>query len=569
MYKKMKKTKAINELRQWWWTSFLPRYLNKSDLSKNNIKYTKTQVLSTITDSKFKPLSNNHTILTELKPEKICSSSEYYCNKSQANINPEFDKSSVPVNTNTTSLPFYAGWDDSLRKFVVTNRLLSRRDTGLISNNFSASATTTSLLSNLPTKNQDLKSQAILIASNRAEHDLMRFNNTPIQGLNEGSFLYWQTSMPFNTYNIDQFISTNQSFYAPLGWRRFDIRHVLLKTWSSKLKYTPFVNNLQKTLVVNTQKFNTLPDMLLKDSKKSTDRALSRRIKKRYKLLKQMPNIVTYTPTGPLLTQVLPSHYISVFDQQYRFPRNRYLKRTTLKTLKKTTLLTMFDSIKNSQNKTKDFTLRKRVKPRRKYHRKRFIKKDGLIFPRRTKFTITNPVQQPESQEGTISQTLDALASDRALHDLDKLRWRPSSKSKQTRLEKQQQKTKVNKRVKTNPLRLRQLRRREFQQILKPIQRYVPQNGGFAWPGDYLRLETVDMPKLKTTNQNQTNTNINTAKPQDQRKINVQPVGIMSRKYLIEKHNIKVLKKKLEKAYSSHQLNKIIKEYKHFYSNVI
>ena len=45
-------------------------------------------------------------------------------------------------------------------------------------------------------------------------------------------------------------------------------------------------------------------------------------------------------------------------------------------------------------------------------------------------------------------------------------------------------------------------------------------------------------------------------------KINVQPVGIMPRKYLIEKHNIKVLKKKLEKAYSSHQLSKAVKEYK-------
>lgn len=605
MYKKIKKTKAINELRQWWWTSFLPRYLNKSDLSKNNNNATKTQVLSTITDNKFKPLSNIHNILTELQPEKICSSlpefalqtqdadrlcstsgiqtmnlcvgfcpqgktnevlssSESYCNKSQANINQTFDKTSLPiknpttgllpVNTNTTSLPFYAGWDDSLRKFVVTNRLLSRRDAGLISNNFSASSTTTTLLSNLPTKNIEIN-----------------FNNTPIQGLNEGSFLYWQTSMPFNTYNIDQFIATNQSFYAPVGWRRFDIRHVLLKTWSSKLKSTQSVNNLQKTLVVNTQKLNTLQYMpggihpqsaehkrqALVNSKKSTDKALSRRIKKRYKLLKQMPNILTYTPTGPLLTQVLPSHYISVFDQQYRFPRNRYLKRTTLKTLKKTTLLTMFDSIKNSQNKNKEFTLRKRVKPRRKYHRKRFIKKDGLIFPRRTKFTVNNPAQQTESQEGTIEQ----------------LRWRPSSKSKQTRLEKQQQKTKGNKRVKTNPLRLRQLRRREFQQILKPIQRYIPQNGGFAWPGDYLRLETVDMPKLKTTNQNQTNLNLNTksqsAKSQDQRKINVQPVGIMSRKYLIEKHNINVLKKKLEKAYSSHQLNKLIKEYKKFYSNVI
>nr|QIA46862.1 hypothetical chloroplast RF1 [Pandorina colemaniae] len=567
MYKKIKKNKAINELRQWWWTSFLPRYLNKSDINKQSIKYTKTNVLSTITDTKFKPLSNTHNILPELKPEDFIQA--YYKNKGEAeadavafsNFIQESNKTSLTVekpsthtlslNTFTTSLPFYAGWDDSLRKFVVTNRLLSRRDAGLISNNFSDSSTTSKLLGDIKTNNKEID-----------------FKNTPIQGLNEGSFLYWQTSMPFNSYNIDQFISTNQSFYAPLGWRRFDIRHTILKTWISNLKYTQKTNNDSKyfSLVINTQKLNSLQQLGLEkrkailNTKKATEKALSRRIKKRYKLIKQMPNILMYTPTGPLLTQVLPSHYISVFDQQYRFPRNRYLKRTTLKTLKKTTLLTMLDSIKTSKTKNKEFTLRKRVKPRRKYHRKRFIKKDGLIFPRRTKFTTSLTIP-----ENTVTNQLSTSKTSETNNNF--LRWRPSSKSKQTRLEKQQQKTKVNKRVKTNPLRLRQLRRREFQQILKPIQRYIPQNGGFAWPGDYLRLEIVDMPKLKSTTQNKTKNNLNTkSQSVEQRKINLQPVGIMSRKYLIEKHNIKVLKKKLEKAYSSHQLNKIIKEYKKFYS---
>lgn len=215
----------------------------------------------------------------------------------------------------------------------------------------------------------------------------------------------------------------------------------------------------------------------------------------------------------------------------------------------------MFDTIKNSKQNTKEFTLRKRVKPRRKYHRKRLINKHGLIIPRRTKFITSNLRENNEKVNATETPI--------------ELRWRPSSKSKQTRSEKMELQTKVNKRVKTNPVRLRQLRRREFQQILKPIQRYIPQNGGFTWPGDYLRLEIIDMPKLKSTNQNRTSDILNKANQSfEQRKLKVQPVGIMPRKYSIEKQNIKVLKKKLEKAYSSNQLNKVIQEYKKFYNNI-
>ena len=494
MNKKIKKFKATNELRQWWWTSFLPRYLN----TLVNVKSDKNSLIT----SSFKPLSSVDNIkFNNIPNSQVNSSNEINMNLFTSNISNQVNNPII-----TTSLPFYAGWDESLRKFVVTNRILSRRDAGLTVKDIS-------------------------------------FTNAPIQGLNEGSFLYWQTEMPFNTYNIDQFITTNQSFYAPLGWRRFEFRHSILKTWANK-NQTIFnqqqhglnqKNNISSIIVSLNNKV-----MNLSSDQKNTKKTVARRIKKRYKLLKQTPNILMYSPTGPLLTQVLPAHYISVFDQQYRFPRNRYLKRNTLKTLKKTTLLTMVDSYNQTNGITKEFTLRKRVKPRRKYHRKRFIKKDGLIFPRRTKFT-TNKISLVNSQ-----------------NDETDLRWRPSSRSKQKRKETARTKIKSNKRVKTNPLRLRQLRRREFQQILKPTQRFVPHNGGFAWPGDYLRLEIVEMPKLKTTNEKKTSL---------KQKINVQPVGIMSRKYLIEKHNILVLKKKLEKAYSSHQFNKTIQDYKNLIKN--
>lgn len=526
MNKKIKKFKATNELRQWWWSSFLPRYLNNLSSSKSIFgEINKTTA--------FKPLSNTNynssNVSNYLNSSSLDNTNSVEFKKGGllplTSVNQKSQINGVPANTptqnqpleniNTTSLPFYAGWDESLRKFVITNRFLSRRDTGL-----SVSSTLFNTLQ--PNKDQTVSNDST-------------FTNAPIQGLNEGSFLYWQTEMPFNSYNIDQFIPTNQSFYAPLGWRRFEFQHNILKTWTTKANKISKVN---QTLIVSIKNLNknVNNNKILKENLKNK-KAVARRIKKRYKLIKQMPNILMYSPTGPLLTEVLPSHYISVFDQQYRFPRNRYLKRNTLKTLKKTTLLSMVDNntqqINNSINK--EFTLRKRVKPRRKYHRKRFIKKDGLIFPRRMKFT-TN----------TQSDSL-------LLNTEENTRWRPSSQSKQKRKETSRSKIKSNKRVKTNPLRLRQLRRREFQQILKPVQRYIPRNGGFTWPGDYLRLEIVSMPKLKL---------INVKKTSLKQKINVQPVGIMPRKYLIEKHNIKVLKKKLEKAYSTHNLIQTVEQYK-------
>jgi hypothetical protein len=605
MNKKLKKLKATNELRQWWWNSFLPRYYNNIE-TKTSVDVIDPKKPIQI-NNRFKPLSNINvntpeTNLSRDLLDSLNSSAPLLPSEGIASPVQGLDTATSAPSTKvcglvscaninnvigetTNNLPFYAGWDDSLRKFVVTNRLLSRRDAGLEINEGSL----------LPH------------AANAAQADSsLEFTNAPIQGLNEGSFLYWQTDMPFNSYNIDQFITTNQSFYAPIGWRRFEFRHSILKTWynnstlpsvglpSTKgASYSYAVdptsianprnasqrvlegsqneakdiskNNNGNTytggvasargasLIVSVKNMrNKLRLSSYKQELINSKKAIARRINKRYKLLKQMPNQLMYSPTGPLLTEVLPSHYISVFDQQYRFPRNRYLKRNLLKTTKKTTLLAMVDSANDAarsgepKNSNKDFTLRKRIKPRRKYHRKRFIKKDGLIFPRRNKFTTINPESLLNERETKLTNQQNESSVER---------WRPSSKIKQKRKDNLRSKTKSNKRVKTNPLRLRQLRRREFQQILKPSQRYIPRNGGFTWPGDYLRLEVVEMPKLKTNNVKKTSL---------KQKINVQPVGIMPRKYLIEKHNIKVLKKKLEKAHSTNQLSKAVKEYKFF-----
>ena len=104
---------------------------------------------------------------------------------------------------------------------------------------------------------------------------------------------------------------------------------------NSAHKHTTTKTTKNKTLIVSIKNLRPLNfnGQSQKQESIHLKKAVARRIKKRYKLLKQMPNQLMYSPTGPLLTQVLPSHYISVFDQQYRFPRNRYLKRNTLKTM--------------------------------------------------------------------------------------------------------------------------------------------------------------------------------------------------------------------------------------------
>ncbi len=520
----------------------------------------------------------------------------------------------------TANIPFYAGWDESLRKFVVTNRLLSRRDAGYFVN-------LNPILASIGFKNDDTKNK------NQASTKLqLNFNKAPIQGLNEASYLSLQTEMPFNAYTIDQFIPNNQSFYAPLGWKRFQFRHSLLKNWmyspiskkayadkmestnstiqyanslSHKVTYKPLL--LKNNSITNMDFFNNSATNQqsvkgrenLQAGLKDVQALQNRRIKKRFKLLKQTPIQLMYVPTGALLTEILPSHYISVFDKQTRFPRNRYLKRflPSSKDIMESILLKKAQPNKSvnglisqqisansvsaintrdtallqlsnvTLNNTKvSFTLRKRIKPRRKYHQKRFTKKDGLIFPRRRKFgTLLNTSTSEQNKQAS----LEALSF--KLRPSTQIIGIPDKAKKNTSPIGYADKTKK-RTPKTNPVRLRQLRRREFQQVYKPLQRFEPRNGGFIWPGDYLRLQLIPMTRLdslklraepliainnaelqkdylnNSISEKQANLktgSANTGIPNKiTNKIHVQPIGLLPRKYLLQKHNLKVLKKK-------------------------
>lgn len=523
-------------------------------------------------------------------------------------------------------IPFYAGWDESLRKFVVTNRLLSRRESG-----YEMQALTRDRLFDHNSTQQDKN----ITPMDGEMPDLTNFEFTaaPLKGMNTATTLYWQ--IPFTTYDPDQFFALGMDGFAPLGWRRFQFRHSILKSWLYE-KSTPFVNINRKDSSLNADRFavgepqyslstnsmenksqtgqaqkgvgvgyvvknkmlvrskgadndnsttnrfqtslssklrldspstrkNTLniksTNLLTKLSDKNSPinifneknpeanlgdkntRNIYRRLKKRYRRVKKHPRSPVWFPSGPLLNQVLPVHYIYIFYKRSRLPRDRYIKRRLVKS-KQTNLLTENPNI----NPISDFTLRKRVKTKRKYHIKQDLTKQSL--PRRVKF---------------IAQ------------DSDILRWRPLSRQKLTKpiaelikekrvLRSKQRKKELQDLNSKQPanIRMKQLRRRVQRQIIRSVLRYKPRAGGFVWPGDYLKLELVKAPKLniktasssvkdlaKTTDDTLRSGPV---KVKRKKKRNIQEWQIQPKKYLLQKHNYNVIKKKLEKA---QRLNKL------------
>ena len=659
--KQLKRVKSKIQIQNWWWKQFLPSLQATTDslwqiekdrqiqeklneLSKNNLLQTFTErdnisnlVLKSTPDSfekektlqigdhDFKPLAipqalrlrENHS-----KSEKTSSASVSVLDKKVNLTNTTYDENLIknkkenlvskisenlliPSNQNenkfketikesnyllnTNTLPFYAGWDESLRKFIVTNRLLSRRDSGYQMNldNFKTSG--------LSASNNSRNSSVPNLLENK---EILLFNAAPLKGMNAATTLYWQ--IPFTTYDPDQFFALGMDGFAPLGWRRFQFRHTILKTWLYQSQSTlnkqkkPII--IKKKITIGNSKFNKLDQSLLYKIKSVTNqnnnvanqttiinnKNASRRLKKRYKRVKKHPRSPVWFPSGPLLNQVLPVHYIYVFYKRTRLPRDRYLKRR-LRSISQASnkinkgqinlLGQVGQTSKNINNL--DFTLRKRIKTKRKYHIKRDSNKKTPILPRRLKF---------------IGQ------------DIDSLRWRPLSirtlglnfntqnnqsieefikeqlnTSRFISANKQSGSSRLKEKQPSN-LRVKQLRRRVQRQIIRSVWRYRPRAGGFVWPGDYLKLESVKSPTLQTKVSFVEDKNIDqsiikkplidsfsknisqTRKIKRKKKRNISEWQIQPKKYLLQKHNIKVIKKKLEKAQRSNKIKQKIKE---------
>ena len=621
--KQIQRIKLTTDLKNWWWKNFLPNLRATTDslwqyekdrqiqqkllelsvpeiLERNEILNNSPGNLLQVGDFDYKPLALPETI--KLRENLLQSSN--LINKNQNNslsqisslnseqvrqnqlISDQKSKTDIVSNVLTNSLskenninqmdlnptiptnpiPFYAGWDESLRKFVVTNRLLSRRDSGYQMN-----------INKLQTN--DFKA----LADQNPSKEILNFNSAPLKGMNAATTLYWQ--IPFTTYDPDQFFALGLDGFAPLGWRRFQFRHSILKSWLYE-KTTPQETNSQRNLSnkhpnyvvknktnildisdsnyklnnskliyklkqkhnpINNSSFNS--DSSDKFNKMNT-KNIYRRLKKRYRRVKKHPRSPVWFPSGPLLNQVLPVHYIYIFYKRSRLPRDRYIKRRLRKSKS-------IDLSANNQNLNNvpipDFTLRKRVKTKRKYHIKQDLSKKSPIIPRRMAFISENS---------------------------DQLRWRPLSRQKLNKpiseLIKEQRALKSKKRKKESQdasnkqptnIRMKQLRRRVQRQIIRSAWRYRPRAGGFVWPGDYLKLELVKAPKLSLKNtllelesSDKNKLRSGPSKAKRKKKRNLQEWQIQPKKYLLERHNYNVIKKKLEKAQRSHKLAERVKE---------
>jgi hypothetical protein len=470
----------------------------------------------------------------------------------------------------TNPSPFYAGWDESLRKFVITNRLLSRKKCFSCSSQLAQT-----FFEKTPNSSKNISSN-----SNQSKQEFIEFSKVPLQGMNAATTLYWQ--IPFTTYDPDQFFALGMDGFSPLGWRNFSFKHskqttkpILVRNFFSFYEPNEFSKNLSKNLqlkilqttsqtkffgrnipdfsktctnlqnCLNNNEFEKTQNMLFSQNQLNSKREIDknfeyRRILKKQKRMKKHPRPPVWFPSGSLSQQVLPVHYIYVFYKRSRFPRDRYIRRRLRSNFPKNE-----NSSGSSQTslftKITDFTLRKRAKPRRKYHRKRFILENNQFVLRRSKFR--GFFDEHESRRPT-SKMFQTLAR--------------STKQEKRNLQVKQRKKILDSKQSSDNLRVRQLRRRVQRQVFRPVWRYYPRSGGFVWPGDYLRLELVKAPQLNETNSSVFgNSREDASAPSElssSRKIRkkkrrtLQEWQIQPKKYLLEKHNLKVLKKRYEKS---------------------
>jgi hypothetical protein len=553
----------------------------------------------------------------------------------ESNFQSNFSLLASPKNStfmvNTNPIPFYVGWDESLRQFIITNRFLSRRESGYSFQN----------------------------PENPFIED---FTLAPLKGMNALTTLTWIT--PFTTYDPDQFFVLGLDGFAPLNWRKFKFRHTILKTWLYQTN--PPVGGPQNGVNLSNPENNTsnppgvvLGEMprempilikkkihiskedhlennprevagvaLLKEGwqlnknlldkikeknypsgppsggelvlfnqnsgvnagQDTTNQYISnpiksgvRRLKKRYRRVIKYPRVPVSIPSGPLVNEVLPIHYISAFYKRSRLPRDRYLKRKFA-----FGPIPLVKTINSVSGPLVDFTIRKRVKPTRKYHtnntsNQHWSQGGVVIIPRRLKFLMDsahNSTTKNQSPLGafcwrpfsqrTLALTQASLKNKKSINgrsplieEIIKEQLNASRlKNKKTRYFKKKQTA--------DSLRARRLKRRTFRQTIRTQIAYSPQSGGIVWPGDYLQNEFVEAPLLETPNSFKENKSLNITSTLDSEAIQTRKIApviskkktpksinaweIQPKKYLLEKHNMKIIKKKLEKAYRSHKL---------------
>ena len=229
-------------------------------------------------------------------------------------------------------IPFYAGWDETTRQFVVTNRFLSRKEAGYTMNLTTNDA-------NLKIANESLPQNLQILESNVKEGKI-NFTKAPLEGMNAATTLYWQ--IPFTTYDPDQFFALGMDGFSPLAWRFFNFKHskqttkpllihnVFSRSQTQLQKQSLLSYNLQMK-IFQTNSSSTSKSLFWNSNLNSPSNKVSknqaRKIQKRQKRVKKHPRAPVWFPSGPFANQILPVHYIYVFYKRSRLPRDRYIGR--------------------------------------------------------------------------------------------------------------------------------------------------------------------------------------------------------------------------------------------------
>jgi hypothetical protein len=282
-------------------------------------------------------------------------------------------------------------------------------------------------------------------------------------------------------------------------------------------KKRPFTNLVQNYVTPSVTRFKPIEKEEQGDDLRDEVKELE--------AIRTHPQTPPYFPTGPLLIDTLPVHYVFTLYQRYRMPKERYADIAPNGVAEEQDEEQFDVPGQFPGGKMDDFTLRKRVMPQRKYHAKNRPLTDEELLPRRRSF---------RGQRGEQRQR------------------RPGTYPSETNLAA---------RVKeADEGRVRNLRRRVLRKTQRPQLRYAPVVGGFVWPGDALHLEQVEgsfatSPEERDEMKQKA---IAEGRPVPETIENPEDLQLpfwqpQARELFISEHNQKVLKRRLERTQNKAQ----------------
>jgi hypothetical protein len=553
-----------NQLHRWWWHEFIPRLRNlnndqvygRQDREINNAlkmaghknflkdlgvleeedgRAARGAQPKAVGDRDYKPLQTPQgaNTLAEVidrtyEPYKALHDEKYgpvsppdhgplnKVTRDKLDVSPNFATTRSQWVTSNPS-PFYVGWDETARQFMVTNRYLSREESGYQMNwndNFPVMAGERSLSPN--------------------EGDTLPFSRYPFKGLTANATVY--NKVLFATYDADQFFNLGFDGFTPIGWRKFKFRHSaprvqpllvhsvetsnLFRIFDTKRPYANLVQHYVTPYLANDSKG-------VRAIEKAEQGDDLREQFKDTEMIHKHPTMPPFFPHGPLLRDVLPVYYVFSLYQRYRLPKDRYVD-----ILDKTPTDEEEESDENGNGepqevkistlfpggKMEDFTVRKRAMPDRDYHAKSKPLGEEELLPLRVPFFGRRG--KPPTRPGKLTEA----------NFPERLR-------------------------EANEGRVRILRRRVLRKTVRPNLRYPGSVGGFVWPGEALHLELVEGTLIPPKVQEQLKKRANAEGRPKPTNGDVEPEALtlplwcpQANHYFIATHNKTVLKRRLERA---------------------